>query len=306
MGIGMNQRLKVARKDEAQMSRKTECMMPLNIDEGPEQLALEGIGSPEIDERRTGVTNNVRADATRADGTESPERPVGSTASRRSAPKSGSAPRKPRQRTAVVVSATLADLPEWTFNGDDDDALRAEINRLLAQRAHKTRETARAVDLPLGRIMACLRSEYAKRFDARKRGRGSNTPTLAAFLEAYFGDRNLSWVRKCERAWAIVRSPDWPDIERFGQTCDTAGRYGVEAIPIWAKAFAVHKAGVKPAPMKISRRGQRASRLHELWLAARTADLTEIRALAEQLKPFMPRADRDIPTLSRDEYPPPA
>ena len=75
--------------------------------------------------------------------------------------------------------------------------------------ARKHNETAQ-VDLLLGQLTKRLHDIHLEMFGKRKRG--SNAPTLTAFVQQYAG-KSASWCQRCYSALNHVLSEEWPEIE---------------------------------------------------------------------------------------------
>ena len=96
------------------------------------------------------------------------------------------------------------------------DALSAdEITALWQEKGNRKHNETAQLDLVLGQLTTRLHEiwhDLHGPHSATPRKRGSNAPTLAAFVQQYAG-KSASWCQRCLSALNHVLSEQWPEIE---------------------------------------------------------------------------------------------
>lgn len=118
-------------------------------------------------------------------------------------------------------------------------ALDVIVGRIAALDREQTRRSGNMtaeIDLPRGEYVAALHRKYEEEYGQARRG--SNRPTWKAYVTQHVG-KSADWCGICYKAYMIVLSDEWPEIE-----AQWDGHGGARGIVRAAKEHAGHE--IKP------------------------------------------------------------
>jgi len=97
-------------------------------------------------------------------------------------------------------------LAQATVDKLSPEQISEQMQTLFCERERRQHNLTGQIDLVIGQLTEALYQRHAEQFGKRKRG--SNAPTVSAFLE-HHGGKSASWCRRCYKAYTIITADDW-------------------------------------------------------------------------------------------------
>ena len=106
-------------------------------------------------------------------------------------------------------------MPGGVLDALSADEVAGKITALWQEKGNRKHNETAQLDLVLGQLTMRLHEiwhDLHGPHSATPRKRGSNAPTLTAFVQQYAG-KSASWCQRCLSAFEHVLSEEWPEIE---------------------------------------------------------------------------------------------